>query len=196
VEFDSAAAPYTEAPDTVKDVNQRFRWSFGTPAVPVEAPRRPVQPQAPGAGLHRLPQMWLFQIILHRRRPLVDLAIFSSLAGRSTPRLSSGGMVARRQPPLPFYWRAFIFLDLSAGALGMAWSARRPGATWSGCRAALRLPPADVLCGGQVGGHRHRGYRVGWGKLERRATAVMGKAPDPYSLIFSVCICPGKRIRP
>ena len=76
------------------------------------------------------------------------------------------------------YWAAFIFVDLSAAALGMALEKRAPWAD---------LPWIPV----QRFGYRQlmyyvvvkavitavRGPRVTWGKLERRATAaVEGRA--------------------
>ena len=73
------------------------------------------------------------------------------------------GVVARRPDPALEYWAAFIFLDLSAGASAWRWSAARPGATSSGCRSAVWLPPADVLCGGRVLDAALHGVRVGWG---------------------------------
>ena len=76
-----------------------------------------------------------------------------------------------------FYWAAFIFLDLSAGALGMALERRAP---W---RDLLWLPA-------QRFGYRQlmyyvvlksivsaiKGARVGWGRLERRGTVGVDQA--------------------
>ena len=73
-----------------------------------------------------------------------------------------------------FYWAAFIFLDLSAGALGMALERRAP---W---RDLVWLPA-------QRFGYRQlmyyvvlkslnsalRGARVGWGRLDRRGSATV-----------------------
>ncbi|MEO8811795.1 MAG: glycosyltransferase [Caulobacteraceae bacterium] len=179
VEFDSSARAYTEAPDTVKGLlNQRFRWSFGTlqclwkHRAALFSTRRPV------LGFVALPQIWLFQIVLTVAAPLVDLAIVSSLAwavyGRAYHPVEWSPDDAIRSV---FYWAAFIFLDLSAGALGMALERKAP---W---RDLVWLPV-------QRFGYRQmmywvvlksvataiRGYRVGWGKLERRATAVVGRA--------------------
>ena len=75
------------------------------------------------------------------------------------------------------YWAAFILVDLSAGALGMALEKRAP---W---KDLLWLPV-------QRFGYRQfmyyvvvkalitavRGPRVGWGRLERRGTAAVEAA--------------------
>ncbi len=178
VEFDSAARAYTEAPDTVRGLlNQRFRWSFGTLQCLWKHRAGLFSVKRPILGFVALPQIWLFQIVLTVAAPLVDLAIVSSLGW---------AIYARAYHPAEwspddtlrsvFYWAAFIFLDLSAGALGMSLERKAP---W---RDLVWLPI-------QRFGYRQlmyyvvvksvvtaiRGYRVGWGKLERRATVVMGR---------------------
>ncbi len=179
VEFDSSARAYTEAPDTVRGLlNQRFRWSFGTLQCLWKHRAGLFNPKRPILGFVALPQIWLFQIFLTVAAPLVDLAIVSSLGwaiyGRYFHPVEWSPDDFLRSV---FYWAAFIFLDLSAAALGMALERRAP---WGDL---VRLPA-------QRFGYRQlmyyvvvksvltaiRGYRVGWGKLERRATAVMGKA--------------------
>jgi peptidoglycan-N-acetylglucosamine deacetylase len=179
VEFDSSARAYTEAPDTVAGLlNQRFRWSFGTLQCLWKHRDGLFNRERPVLGFVALPQIWLFQIILTVAAPLVDLALVSSLLwavyGRAFHPLEWSPDDTLRSL---FYWAAFIFLDLSAGALGMALERRAP---W---RDLIWLPI-------QRFGYRQLmyyvvvksvitaigGYRVGWGKLERRATAVVGKA--------------------
>ncbi len=182
VEFDSSARAYTEAPDTVKGLlNQRFRWSFGTLQCLWKHRSALFNRQRPVLGFVALPQIWLFQIFLTVAAPLVDLAIVSSLIwsvyGRAFHPVEWSPDNFIRSV---FYWAAFIFLDLSAGALGMALERKAP---W----------PDLIWLPIQRFGYRQlmyyvvvksvitaiRGYRVGWGKLERRATAVMGKASKP-----------------
>jgi len=143
----------------------------GSTGAPCSTPAGRCSVRRPAADL-------LFQIILTVASPLVDLAIVSSLGW---------AIYARAYHPVEwspddfirsvFYWAAFIFLDLSAAAIGMALERRAP---W---RDLVWLPI-------QRFGYRQlmyyvvvksvataiRGYRVGWGKLERRATAVVGKA--------------------
>jgi cellulose synthase/poly-beta-1,6-N-acetylglucosamine synthase-like glycosyltransferase/spore germination protein YaaH/peptidoglycan/xylan/chitin deacetylase (PgdA/CDA1 family) len=178
VEFDSSARAYTEAPDTVRGLlNQRFRWSFGTLQCLWKHRSGLFNVHRPVLGFVALPQIWVFQIFLTVAAPLVDLAIVSSLIwalyGRAFhPVEWSPDNFVRAV----FYWAAFIFLDLSAGALGMALERKAP---W---KDLIWLPV-------QRFGYRQlmyyvvvksvitaiRGYRVGWGKLERRATAIVGK---------------------
>jgi peptidoglycan-N-acetylglucosamine deacetylase len=179
VEFDSSARAYTEAPDTVAGLlNQRFRWSFGTLQCLWKHREGLFNTEQPVLGFIALPQIWLFQIFLTVAAPLVDLAIFSSLAwaiyGRAFHPVEWSPDDAIRSV---FYWAAFIFLDLSAGALGMALERKAP---WGDLiwlpvqRFGYRQLMYYVVVKSVI--TAIRGYRVGWGKLERRATAVMGKA--------------------
>jgi peptidoglycan-N-acetylglucosamine deacetylase len=176
VEFDSEARAYTEAPDTVAGLlKQRFRWSFGTLQCLWKHRAALFNRKHPVLGFVALPQIWLFQIFLTSVSPLVDLAIVWSLAW---------AIYQRQNHPVEwspddlmrsaFYWAAFIFLDLSAGALGMTLERRAP---W---KDLVWLPV-------QRFGYRQlmyyvvvksiataiRGGQVGWGKLERRATVAM-----------------------
>jgi len=126
-------------------------------------------------GFVALPQIWLFQILLTAVAPLVDLAVVWSLVSGAYAMIShpvewSPDDTLRSL----FYWAAFIFLDLSAGALGMALERRAP---W---RDLLWMPA-------QRFGYRQlmyyvvmksiasavQGARVGWGRLERRGSVAV-----------------------
>ncbi|HEY2707383.1 MAG TPA: glycosyltransferase [Caulobacteraceae bacterium] len=176
VEFDSEARAYTEAPDSVAGLlKQRFRWSFGTLQCLWKHRAALFNPKQPVLGFVALPQIWLFQIFLTAASPLVDLAIIWSLVWT---------LYARAYHPVEwspddflrsvFYWAAFIFLDLSAGALGMALERRAPwkDLVWLpvqrfGYRQLMYYVVVKSIVTAIRGGH------VTWGKLERRATANM-----------------------
>ncbi len=173
VAFDPEALAWTEAPDTVRGLlKQRFRWSFGTLQCLWKHRSAMFSTKHPVLGFVALPQIWLFQILLAVVAPLVDLAVLWSLGS------AIFGAVFRHVDWSPddswrnlFYWAAFIMVDLSAGALGMALERRAP---WRD----FWLLPAQRF------GYRQlmyyvvlkslatavRGARVGWGRLERKAT--------------------------
>jgi cellulose synthase/poly-beta-1,6-N-acetylglucosamine synthase-like glycosyltransferase/spore germination protein YaaH/peptidoglycan/xylan/chitin deacetylase (PgdA/CDA1 family) len=176
VEFDPDARAYTEAPETVSGLlKQRFRWSFGTLQCLWKHRDALFSRKRPVLGFVALPQIWLFQIILATAAPLVDLAVIWSLISATLDHFyhpvewSSDQLVQSL-----LYWAVFIFVDLSAAALGMALEKRAP---WTD------LPWIPV----QRFGYRQlmyyvvvkalvtaiRGPRVSWGKLERRATAAV-----------------------
>jgi cellulose synthase/poly-beta-1,6-N-acetylglucosamine synthase-like glycosyltransferase len=176
VEFDSEARAYTEAPDSVAGLlKQRFRWSFGTLQCLWKHRAALFNRKQPVLGFVALPQIWLFQIMLTAVSPLVDLAIIWSLVW---------AVYAQHYHPVEwspddflrsvFYWAAFIFLDLSAGALGMSLERRAPwkDLVWLpvqrfGYRQLMYYVVVKSIATAVRGG------QVSWGKLERRATASM-----------------------
>jgi cellulose synthase/poly-beta-1,6-N-acetylglucosamine synthase-like glycosyltransferase/spore germination protein YaaH/peptidoglycan/xylan/chitin deacetylase (PgdA/CDA1 family) len=176
VEFDPAARAYTEAPETIAGLlKQRFRWSFGTLQCLWKHRAALFNPERPVLGFVALPQIWLFQILLTAVAPLVDLAIvwsvISSLYGWFFHPVEWSPDDLMR--PL-FYWAAFIFLDLSAGALGMALERRAPwrDLIWMPVQRFGYRQLMYYVVVKSIDAALH-GVRVGWGKLERRATAAV-----------------------
>ena len=176
VTFDPGARAYTEAPETVSGLlKQRYRWSFGTLQCLWKHRTAMFSLERPTLGFVALPQIWLFQIALTIIAPLVDLAVIWSLisavygfAYHST-EWSPDDLIQGLE-----YWAAFILLDLSAGAIGMALERR---ASWADLvwmpvqRFGYRQLMYYVVLK-SIGAALH-GVRVGWGKLERRATAAV-----------------------
>jgi hypothetical protein len=181
VEFDPAARAYTEAPETVGGLlKQRFRWSFGTLQCLWKHRKGLWDVRRPVLGFIALPQIWLFQIFLTAIAPLVDLAIVWSLISATYgwayhPTEWSPDDLMR---PL-FYWAAFIFLDLSAGALGMALERRAPWAdlVWLPIQRFGYRQLMYYVVVKSIDAALH-GVRVGWGKLERRASAAVEVGRD------------------
>jgi peptidoglycan-N-acetylglucosamine deacetylase len=176
IEFDPDARAYTEAPETVAGLlKQRFRWSFGTLQCIWKHRAGLFDLKHPVLGFVALPQIWVFQIVLTAIAPLVDLAIIWSIIASAYswawhPQEWSPDDLIR---PL-FYWAAFIFLDLSAGALGMAMERRAPwgDVIWMPIqRFGYRQLMYSVVVRSLDAALN--GVRVGWGKLERRATAAL-----------------------
>ena len=178
VAFDPQARAWTEAPDTVAGLlKQRFRWSFGTLQVIWKHRKALFNRKHPVLGFVALPQIWLFQIVLAAAAPLVDLAVVAALIT---------AVVGHFFHPVEWnnddlirsllYWAVFIFVDISAGALGMALERQAP---WKeliwipvqrfGYRQLMYYVVLKSLLAAV------RGSLVGWGKLERRATVVEGR---------------------
>jgi len=175
VEFDPEARAYTEAPETVAGLlKQRFRWSFGTLQCIYKHRAALFDVKRPVLGFVALPQIWLFQIVLTAIAPLVDLAVVWSLisaiyAWAFHPVEWSPDNLYR---PL-FFWAAFVFLDLSAGTVGMALERRAPWADliWMPIQRFGYRQLMYYVVVKSIDAALH-GARVGWGKLERRATAA------------------------
>ena len=122
-----------------------------------------------------LPQVWLFQIVMTVMSPLVDLAVLWSLisawmAAQSHPTEWSSDDLIRAIA----FWMAFILLDLAAGVVGMAMEPRAP---WKELpwlplqRFGYRQMMYYVVI--RAVSNAVRGRRVGWGKLERKATVAV-----------------------
>jgi cellulose synthase/poly-beta-1,6-N-acetylglucosamine synthase-like glycosyltransferase/spore germination protein YaaH/peptidoglycan/xylan/chitin deacetylase (PgdA/CDA1 family) len=177
IEFDPDARAYTEAPETVAGLlKQRFRWSFGTLQCIWKHRQATFSPKHPVLGFVALPQIWLFQIILATAAPLVDLGVIWSLVSAGIDHFFHGVEAGDDKLVLALlYWAIFIFVDLSAAALGMALEKRAP---WSDTpwipvqRFGYRQLMYYVVVKAVV--TAVRGPRVGWGKLERHATAAVG----------------------
>jgi cellulose synthase/poly-beta-1,6-N-acetylglucosamine synthase-like glycosyltransferase/spore germination protein YaaH/peptidoglycan/xylan/chitin deacetylase (PgdA/CDA1 family) len=177
IEFDPDARAYTEAPETVSGLlKQRFRWSFGTLQCIWKHREATFNPKHPILGFVALPQIWLFQIILATAAPLVDLGVIWSLVAAGIDHFFHGVEAGNdKLIEALLYWAIFIFVDLSAAALGMALEKRAP---WSDTawipiqRFGYRQLMYYVVVKAVV--TAVQGPRVAWGKLERRATAAVG----------------------
>lgn len=176
VQFDPEARAYTETPETVEGLlKQRFRWSFGTLQCLWKHRAGLFDLKRPVLGFIALPQIWLFQIVLTAIAPLVDLAVLWSL-------ISAGWSFAFH--PVEWspddltralsYWAAFVLLDLSAGAIGMALERRAPWADliWMPVQRFGYRQLMYYVVLKSIGAALH-GVRVGWGKLERRASVAV-----------------------
>ena len=182
VEFDSSARAFTEAPDTVKGLlNQRFLVVVRDPAMPVEAPRRPLQHPPSGVGVRRAAADLAVPDPPHcRRAPGRSGHRLVACVGGLRPLLPSGGTGRRTTPPSA---------PCSTGRRSSFWTFRPGRSAWRSERRAPWSTTALVWLPVQRFGYRQlmyyvvvksvataiRGYRVGWGKLERRATAVVGR---------------------
>jgi cellulose synthase/poly-beta-1,6-N-acetylglucosamine synthase-like glycosyltransferase len=176
---DPQARAYTEAPETVGGLlKQRFRWSFGTLQCLWKHRAALFDPRRPILGFVALPQIWLFQIFLTAIAPLVDLAILWSLVSAvygfayHPVEWSPDDLIRGLE-----YWAAFILLDLSAGAIGMAMERRAPWGdpVWMPVQRFGYRQLMYYVVVKSIDAALH-GARVGWGKLERRATAALDTA--------------------
>jgi cellulose synthase/poly-beta-1,6-N-acetylglucosamine synthase-like glycosyltransferase/peptidoglycan/xylan/chitin deacetylase (PgdA/CDA1 family)/spore germination protein YaaH len=182
VTFDADARAYTEAPHTVKGLlKQRFRWSFGTLQCVWKHRGALFNPKQPTLGFVALPQVWLFQIVLALVAPLVDAAVIFSVAWAVHDwwaHRAEWNSSLLQQTLL--YWLAFVLVDLSAAALGMAFEKKAP---WGDMlwlpvqRFGYRQLMYYVVCKAVV--TAVNGPEVGWGKLERQASVAMDTPSTP-----------------
>jgi cellulose synthase/poly-beta-1,6-N-acetylglucosamine synthase-like glycosyltransferase/spore germination protein YaaH/peptidoglycan/xylan/chitin deacetylase (PgdA/CDA1 family) len=174
--FDPEARAFTESPDTVSGLlKQRFRWSFGTLQCLWKHRSMLFSRKVPGLGFVALPQVWLFQILLTVIAPLVDLAVVWSLGWTiASAMFHPVEWSAEDLIRTTAYWAAFVLLDLAAGLIAMAMESRAP---WSDLKwlplqrfGYRQLMYAVVL---KAVSAAINGGLVGWGKLDRKATATL-----------------------
>jgi cellulose synthase/poly-beta-1,6-N-acetylglucosamine synthase-like glycosyltransferase/peptidoglycan/xylan/chitin deacetylase (PgdA/CDA1 family)/spore germination protein YaaH len=160
VAYADDAVAWTEAPQTVRDlVRQRFRWAFGTMQCLWKHRSLLCPPRRSWLGWVVLPNVWFFQIALVAMTPLVD--------GLCLLQLALGGT-----SDLLAYFLLFVAADLLFAALALLIAREPLRRAWLilPMRFVYRLVLSWVIWKSLAA--CVRGILVGWGKLERSATAV------------------------
>jgi cellulose synthase/poly-beta-1,6-N-acetylglucosamine synthase-like glycosyltransferase len=162
VAYAPQAAAWTEAPESIPDLlRQRFRWAFGTLQCLWKHRDLLFQPRLGWLGMFSLPGVWFFQILLVALVPLVDgLLVVSLLAG-------AGSAVWT-------YFAVFLVLDLALAVLACHLEGAPLRRAWISL--PMRLLYRPLLCWVVWRAIRKavQGAWVGWGKLERQASATLG----------------------
>lgn len=172
--YEETAIAWTEAPDTLKGLaKQRFRWSFGTLQCMWKHRGALFNPRYGSLGFIAMPNVWVFQILFPLISPVMDLLMLWSLLSAVINRLEHGAEYnSSNLKQLLFYYTLFLLVDWSAAAFAFMLEKREQ---WSllwwlfiqrfGYRQVMyQVMVKSVVAAG-------RGAVVGWGKLERKATA-------------------------
>ena len=161
VRYEAAAVAWTEAPETIRALaKQRFRWCFGTMQCLWKHRDMLFNPKFRALGFFSLPSIWFFQIILVALTPLVDLLLLASVL------LGSGRAV------LP-YIVTFLLLDQLLAVLACALEKEPLRRSWIMMPMRLIYRPLLSWVVWKSIVSAARGVLVGWGKLERTASAVL-----------------------
>jgi peptidoglycan-N-acetylglucosamine deacetylase len=172
IEYEEDAVAWTEAPDTVRGLaKQRFRWSFGT--LQCMWKHRDALLRHGALGFVALPNVWVFQILFPLLSPAMDLMFLWALASAALERLEHpAGYAITGLGQVLFYYALFLFVDWLAAAFAFALERKEQ---WS----LLWWLFLQRFCYRQVMYYvvarsaltALSGALVGWGKLERKATA-------------------------
>ncbi len=173
VVYDDEAIGLTEAPDTVRGlVRQRYRWMFGTAQAAWRHRDCLLNPRHRALGLVGLPNIVLFQVLFPLVSPILDATMALSLCA-TLLRLwqNPGSEVVQSLAETSLYYLLFTAIDFFTSALAfhmepaedkrlLAWLipqrfVYRQLMSYVGVKSVLA-----VL----------RGFEVGWGTLERKAT--------------------------
>ena len=164
VVYASGAIAYTEAPETIGTLaKQRFRWCFGTMQCLWKHRDLLFNPRFPGLGFFSLPSIWFFQIGLVAITPLVDLILLAGL-------FSGNGRVI-----LP-YVLVFLLLDQVLAVLACILENEPLRRSWIMVPMRLIYRPLLSWVVWRSIRAAARGGLVGWGKLERTASASVPPA--------------------
>jgi peptidoglycan-N-acetylglucosamine deacetylase len=172
IEYEEVAVAWTEAPDTVRGLaKQRFRWSFGT--LQCMWKHRDALLRHGALGFVALPNVWVFQILFPLLSPAMDLMFLWALASAALERLEHpAGYAITGLGQVLFYYALFLFVDWLAAAFAFALERKEQ---WSLLwwlflqRFCYRQVMYYVMARSAL--TALSGTLVGWGKLERKATA-------------------------
>lgn len=172
--YEESAIAWTEAPDTLDGLSrQRFRWSFGTLQCMWKHKGALFNPRYGSLGFIAMPNVWIFQILFPLISPVMDLMMLWSLVSAVINRLEHGAEYnSSNLKQVLFYYALFLLVDWSAAAFAYMLERREQ---WSLLwwlflqRFGYRQVMYKVMVKTVVAAWR--GAIVGWGKLERKATA-------------------------
>lgn len=158
---ENSALAFTEAPDTIRALaKQRYRWAFGILQSLWKHKRELFRPRYGAFSMVVMPCMWLFSILFQALAPIVDIMAIWALC-------TANGI------PVLIYWAALFVLDfvvcLLAFALDHEDYRQLLWLFWQ--RFFYRQFMYYIIIKALLSAVR--GHAVGWGKLQRKATATM-----------------------
>ncbi len=172
--YEENAIAWTEAPDRLRSLaRQRFRWAYGT----LQCMRKHLdalfRPRYGTLGFVALPNVWIFQIFFPLISPVMDLMLCYTLisAGLDWLQQPKGYSFTNLRQVL-FYYALFLAIDWVAACFAFMLEKKEQ---WR----LLWWLFLQRFCYRQVMYYvmiksvavATRGRTVGWGKLERKATA-------------------------
>jgi cellulose synthase/poly-beta-1,6-N-acetylglucosamine synthase-like glycosyltransferase/peptidoglycan/xylan/chitin deacetylase (PgdA/CDA1 family)/spore germination protein YaaH len=172
--YEEDAIAWTEAPDRLSTLaKQRFRWAFGT----LQCMRKHVdalfRPRYGALGFVALPNVWIFQILFPLISPVMDLMLVYTLLVAGLDRLQQPvGYSSTALRQVLFYYALFLAIDWVAASFAFLLEKKEH---WR----LLWWLFLQRFCYRQVMYYvmiksvavAARGSTVGWGKLDRKATA-------------------------
>lgn len=172
--YEETAVAWTEAPDRLTTLaKQRFRWAYGTLQCMWKHKDALFRPRYGTLGFIAMPNVWVFQILFPLISPVMDLMLIYSLAVSAFERWEQPtGYSSINLQRVLFYYALFLAIDWTAAAFAFALEKKeRWGLLWSLFlqRFCYRQVMYYVMIKSVA--MAIRGPVVGWGKLERKATA-------------------------
>ncbi len=181
IENETGAHGFTEAPDSLETLyRQRFRWSFGT--LQCLWKHRPALGRVGWFGRLALPTLWVFQIAFPILSPIIDLQVLVTLTLFVQSWLTRA-LLTQDWQPLPnaveslstvaFLYVFFFVLELLGASIAIALEHERKRLLWwlFWQRFVYRQVMYAVVW--RAVRTAITGRHAGWGKLERKNTAII-----------------------
>lgn len=172
--YEESAIAWTEAPDKLKSLaKQRFRWAYGTLQCMWKHLDALFRPRFGTLGFIAMPNVWIFQILFPLISPVMDLMLIYALVSTAFDRWQQPtGYSSTNLQQVLFYYALFLAIDWISACFAFILERKE---RWR----LLWWLFLQRFCYRQVMYYvmiksvamAVRGPVVGWGKLERKATA-------------------------
>jgi cellulose synthase/poly-beta-1,6-N-acetylglucosamine synthase-like glycosyltransferase/peptidoglycan/xylan/chitin deacetylase (PgdA/CDA1 family)/spore germination protein YaaH len=172
--YEESAIAWTEAPDKLKSLaKQRFRWAYGTLQCMWKHLDALFRPRYGTLGFIAMPNVWIFQVLFPLISPVMDLMLIYTLASTAFDRWQQPtGYSSTNLQQVLFYYALFLAIDWISACFAFILERKE---RWR----LLWWLFLQRFCYRQVMYYvmiksvtmAVRGPVVGWGKLERKATA-------------------------
>jgi len=172
--YEENAVAWTEAPDRLRSLaRQRFRWAYGTLQCMWKHLDALFRPRYGALGFVALPNVWIFQILFPLISPVMDLILLYTLVSAGLDRWQQPtGYSSTNLQQVLFYYALFLAIDWISACFAFVLERQE---RWR----LLWWLFLQRFCYRQVMYYvmiksvamAVRGPLVGWGKLERKATA-------------------------
>ena len=175
--YEETAIAWTEAPHNLRSLaKQRFRWAYGTLQCMWKHRDALFRPRFGALGFVAMPNVWIFQILFPLISPVMDLMLIYVLVANAIDRWQQPtGYTSTNLQQVFLYYALFLAIDWVSACFAFMLERRE---RWS----LLWWLFLQRFCYRQVMYYvmiksvamAIRGPVVGWGKLERKATAEVG----------------------
>jgi cellulose synthase/poly-beta-1,6-N-acetylglucosamine synthase-like glycosyltransferase/peptidoglycan/xylan/chitin deacetylase (PgdA/CDA1 family) len=175
--YEETAIAWTEAPHNLRSLaKQRFRWAYGTLQCMWKHRDALFRPRFGALGFVAMPNVWIFQILFPLISPVMDLMLIYVLVSSALDRWQQGPAYSSTNlQQVILYYALFLAIDWVSAWFAFLLERRE---RWS----LLWWLFLQRFCYRQVMYYvmiksvamAIRGPVVGWGKLERKATAEAG----------------------
>jgi cellulose synthase/poly-beta-1,6-N-acetylglucosamine synthase-like glycosyltransferase/peptidoglycan/xylan/chitin deacetylase (PgdA/CDA1 family) len=175
--YEETAIAWTEAPHNLRALaKQRFRWAYGTLQCMWKHRDALFRSRYGALGFVAMPNVWIFQILFSLISPVMDLMLIYVLVANAIDRWQQPtGYTSTNLQQVFLYYALFLAIDwVSAGFAFMLDRRERWSLLWWLFlqRFCYRQVMYSVMIKSVA--MAIRGPVVGWGKLERKATAEAG----------------------